>query len=390
MTRFAADVALRTRSQRDHDTKGTTMRILAPRSPRFMLAVLLLVTSLAVGGTLPAHGALQRGATHCPGSRGFSAFAVSALNPQVVYAGTEKCVFKSTDAGKSWRPVNAGLSDSYVYDVAIDQRHPAILFAATWRSVFKSTNGGTSWRTTSLSNVDGVRTVALALHPRNPRVIYAATDDGVYKSGDAGATWRRVKTAPRVSALVIDPQRPATVYAGSGAGVFKSTDAGRTWKAMSRGLFPRGSASLNERLEGFVSAMVVDAQRPQTLFLGSERGVFRSTDGARTWRPANEGLTGGRGAGALWYYVGSLAIDPSAPNTLYTVVSDGLFKTVDGGRHWTAIGPPGRGNVSALTLDPTDPETIYAGIYAGRSEGARAFKSTDGGRTWTRLRIPVP
>jgi len=383
MTRFAADVALRTRSRRDHHTNGTTMRILAPRSPRFMLAVLLLVTSLAVGGTLPAHGALQRGATHGPGSRGFSAFAVSALNPQVVYAGTEKGVFKSTDAGKSWRPVNAGLTDSYVFDLAIDQRHPAILFAGTGRSVFKSTNGGTSWRKTSLSNVSAV---ALALHPRNPRVIYAATDDGVYKSGDAGATWRRVKTAPRVFALVIDPQRPATVYAGSGAGVFKSTDAGRTWKAMSRGLFPRGSASVNERLEGFVSAMVVDPQRPQTLFLGSERGVFRSTDGARTWRPANAGLTG-RGS-APWYYVGSLAIDPSAPNTLYTgtSVSDGLFKTVDGGRHWTAIGPPGRGSVSALTLDPTDPETIYAGMSAG----AKAFKSTDGGHTWTALPIPVP
>jgi photosystem II stability/assembly factor-like uncharacterized protein len=302
-----------------------------------------------------------------------------------VYAGTEKGVFKSTDAGKSWRPVNAGLSDSHVYDLAIDQRHPAILFAGTARSVFKSTNGGTRWRKTSLSNV---ATVALALHPHNPRVIYAATDDGVYKSSDAGAIWRRVKTAPRVFALVIDPQRPATVYAGSGAGVFKSTDAGRTWKAMSRGLFPRGSANLNERMEGFVSAMVVNAQRPQTLFLGSERGVFRSTDAARTWRPTSVGLPVYGSAPYFFSHVTALAIDPTTPSTLYTGTyeSDGLFKTVDGGSQWTAIGPPGRGNVSALALDPTDPETIYAGMSAE----ATAFKSTDGGRTWTALPIPVP
>jgi photosystem II stability/assembly factor-like uncharacterized protein len=220
--------------------------------------------------------------------------------------------------------------------------------------------------------------VSLALHPRNSQVIYAGTDDRVYKSGDAGATWRKVKTARRVFAIVLDPKRPATIYAGSGAGVFKSNDAGRSWKVRNVGLFPNETPDGHSLAEGFVSAMVVDARHPQTLYLGSARGVLKSTDGARTWQQIR--------VGGLRGLVSSLAIDPEK-QTLYTggVYAPGLFKSTNGGR-WFSIGPPGGGNVLALTVDPTAPETIYAGM----SDGARAFKSTDAGRTWVPLTIPVP
>ena len=191
---------------------------------------------------------------------------------------------------------------------------------------------------------------------------------------------RKVKTARRVFAIVLDPKRPATVYAGSGGGVFKSTDAGRSWKARNVGLFPNETPDGHSLAEGFVSAIVVDSRQPQTLYLGSARGVFKSTDGARTWR-----RMGGAGLGGL---VSSVAIDPEKPQTLYTGAHyvPGLFKTTNGGGRWSRIGPPGRGNVLALTVDPTAPETIYAGMH----DGARAFKSTDAGRTWIPLAIPVP
>ena len=88
-----------------------------------------------------------------------------------------------------------------------------------------------------------------------------------------------------------------------------------------------------------------------------------------------------------FYDVGSLAIDPHAPETLYAGTSSpGLVKTTNGGRSWRSIDPPGTGDVVALALDPTDPSTIYA----GRFDGAHAFKSTDGGRTWRALSIPIP
>lgn len=347
---------------------------------RLAVTLVALVTSIAVC-VVSAQGGVERITSHGPSFRGFSAFAVNPRDARVVYAGSGNGVFKSTNAGESWRAVNVGLTERYVFDLAIDQHRPATLYAATDEGVFKSQNGAGSWRKTSMPpGVEGRDwAVSLALHPRNPQVIYAGTDDRVYRSGDAGASWRKVKTARRVYAIVLDPKQPATVYAGSGGGVFKSTDAGRSWKARNVGLFPNETPDGHSLAEGFVSAIVVNSRHPQTLYLGCQRGVWKSTDGARTWRRIRSAGLGG--------LVSSLAIDPERPQTLYAENKvPGLFKTTNGGRRWSRIGPPGSGNVLALTLDPTNPDTIYAGMSAG----AKAFKSTDGGRTWSALAIPVP
>ena len=347
---------------------------------RLALILVALVASIAVC-VVSAQGGVERGTSHGPSPRGFSAFAVDPRDAHVVYAGSGNGIFKSTDAGESWQAVNVGLTERYVLDLAIDQHRPATLYAATEGGVFKSQNGGGSWRQTSMPpGIEGRdAVVSLALHPRNPQVIYAGTDDRVYKSGDAGASWQKVLTARRVYAIVIDPKQPSTVYAGSGGGVFKSTDAGRSWQARNVGLFPNETPNGHNLAEGFVHAIVVNARHSQTLYLGSQRGVYKSTDGARTWRRIRSAGLGG--------VVSSLAIDPEQPQTLYAENKvPGLFKTTNGGRRWSRIGPPGSGSVQALALDPTDPETIYAGMFYG----AKAFKSTDGGRTWSALAIPIP
>ena len=348
---------------------------------------------IALGGVLSAHGAIQRSSSHTPDSDGFSAFAINAQKPQIVYAGSARGVYKSTDAGRRWRVMDSGLIDPYVADLAIDQRNPDVLYAGTANyatgtssGVFKSMDAGRTWRpmltTDNDNDVD-----ALAVHPRNSRVVYAGTDQGVYKSTDAGASWRKVKTARRVFTIALDPKQPATVYAGSGGGVFKSTDAGRSWRKRNNGLFPQtGSPTLQDLVEGYVAAMVVDPRDPRTLYLGCENGVFKSTDGARTWREVNSGV---RARNGIYRHVSSLAIDPNDTQTLYAGTAwSGLVKTTNGGRHWNAvrlpIGLPDGATVLALALEPTNSKTVYVGM----SSGANAFKSMDGGRTWRALSIP--
>lgn len=349
---------------------------------------------IALGGVLSAHGAIQRSSSHTPGDGGLSAFAINPQNAQIVYAGSATGVYKSTDAGRRWRVMNSGL-DPYVAALAIDQRNPDVLYAGTASytagtpsGVFKSMNAGRTWRRMR-STVSDNDVVALALHPRNSRVVYAGTDDGVYKSSNAGASWRKVTTHPhavRVFAIALDPQRPATVYAGSGGGVFKSTDAGRSWQKRNNGLFPEtGTPTVQDLAEGYVAAMVVNPRDPRTLYLGCENGVFKSTDGARTWRAVNSGL---RARNGIYRYAQSLAIDPNDPQTLYAGTAlSGLVKTTNGGRRWNAvrlpIDLPDAGSVLALALEPTNSKTVYVGM----SSGGKAFKSMDGGRTWRALSI---
>ena len=95
------------------------------------LLLTALVVAFALGGDFSAHGAIQRSSSHTPDSRGFSAFAINPQNPQIVYAGSGSGVYKSTDAGRSWRAMNSGLIEPHVADLAIDQRNPGVLYAGT-------------------------------------------------------------------------------------------------------------------------------------------------------------------------------------------------------------------------------------------------------------------
>jgi len=120
---------------------------------------------------------------------------------------------------------------------------------------------------------------------------------------------------------------------------------------------------------GQVSSLAVDPSAPQTVYAATQGGgVFKSTDGAATWQPAGSGLPSP--------FVGLLAIDPATPQTLYAGGDFGLAKSDDGAATWHSLLLPSFTAVSGLAIDPSAPRTLYAGVAAG------VAKSTDGGATW--------
>lgn len=312
------------------------------------------------------------------------ALAVDPKHADILYAGTAEGLLKSSDGGNTWRA--GGLKGS-VSEVKIDPEKPTTLSAATNAGIFKSTDAGRTWQTLNL----GRGAIALALHPHNPATLYAGTESGILKTTDAGGSWRALNsglTAVRVMTLVVDARNPGTAYAGiQGQGVFKRTDA--TWRAATSGL---------TNLE--TSAIAVDPQTPETVYVGTEGGIFKSTDGAATWRRLKAPI---RKTAA----VSALAVDPQNPKTVYANTIDyadfavvsggatesGVFKSTDGGITWRVAGRglpyPGDAGLasprdtSALTLDPLDPDTLYA-----YGEGPGLFKSTNGGATWRSGGLP--
>ena len=165
-----------------------------------------------------------------------------------------------------------------------------------------------------------------------------------------------------VRAFAIDPHTPTTVYAGGQTrGVFKSTDGGRTWVVMNLG--QEGDT---------VAALAIDPQTPTTVYAGGSRGITKSTDAGLTCT-AVDTSTGSS--------VEALAIDPSVPRR-FTPVAPGraYSRSSDGGQSWRAVNV-GLANkfVWTLAIDPRQPRTVYAGTSAG------AFKTTDGGGRWGRV-----
>jgi photosystem II stability/assembly factor-like uncharacterized protein len=351
-------------------------------------AAALIAAALAVVCS-SAQGGARQAASHGPEERGFSSVAVDPRDERTVYAAGGRGIFKSADGGQTWRAVDKGLVSRYVFDLAIDQHDPATLYAATAGGVFKSTDAATSWRLTGLP----VGAIAVLIDPLNSNTLYVAADvRGVFKSSNGGQTWRELIEDPleRFYALALNPKHRTTVYAGAGSGVFKTLD-GEHFDAsgLSRGLFRNetGFEAKHRLWEGFVTALAINPRVPSTLYLGCDYGVFKTANSGFSWRRTSNGIIG---ANKRYKPVGSLRLDPSKPNTLYAgLYPGGVFKTTDGGRHWRLLGLRDKGYVLALGIAPQNPKTIYAGTSGGYpvEEGA-LYKSIDGGRSWRTLLMP--
>jgi photosystem II stability/assembly factor-like uncharacterized protein len=162
--------------------------------------------------------------------------------------------------------------------------------------------------------------------------------------------------------------RPARILLGTADGhIFGSEDSGSHWALLGRA---------SSQLDAVITAIVVDPRDGNVLFASSWTrnaaaggGVFRSTDGGRTWSAA--GLAG--------QAVRALALAPSDPDVLVAGTLDGVYRTLDASRTWERISPEHHAelrNLDSLAIDPRDPQTIYAGTFH------LPWKTADGGRTW--------
>jgi hypothetical protein len=237
-------------------------------------------------------------ARHGLGQKSVTALAGSG---RTIYAGTREFgVFKSTDGAVSWRPANRGLAAKYVVALAFDPRDPrtGYVVSGTQSSmnsysgggeIFETVDGGASWRAISVPE----RVQSLAIDPQTATTMFAGSGRGIYRSRDGGGSWKLV-TAPgapppgrwgvyardRIQAIGVDPRDPANVYAGLGrGGVLKSADAGDTWVVSNTGLTDK-----------HISALTVDPRDPRNVYVSTDGGVFRSTDGARSWQRFSRGL----------------------------------------------------------------------------------------------------
>jgi len=351
-----------------------------------------------------------------------AALAVDPLSATTVYAGIPGGVSKSTDGGATWKAAGGSFATTSVVSLAIDSTNPGIVFAAAGNGAFKSTNGGVSWISTN-SGMTDVSISALAASPSAGAPLYAGTSGfGLFKSTNGGASWTLFSNAPKagnMNAIVVDRSNPTVLYAGVGGasdgdGVYKSTDGGANWTRSVKGLerfgvrlltmnpfnaahlFVQTGGGLSKSTDGAatwntvtilanfsflnVQAVVFDPSKSGVVYAGTPNGVFKSTDGGTSWSAANNGLSVSNPLSSLPLYINALTIDPVNPATLYAGLNfaGAVYKSTDGGGSWT---PANRGLPASLTLvlaiDPSNSARLYA------ATGVGVFRSTDGGANWS-------
>src|SRR3954454_11479238 len=265
--------------------------------------------------------------------------------------------------------------------------------------------GALRWR--SLGPPRGGRSLGVAGSVARPNEYYmGATGGGLWKTTDGGTTWRPITDgqihSSSVGAVAVAPSNPDVVYIGTGEpdirgniiqgdGAYKTTDGGKTWTHI----------GLTETQN--ISRIRVDPANPDVVYVAAfghhaapnpERGVFRSKDGGKTWEKV---LFRDNKTGAI-----DIVLDPNNPQVIYTALweayrnswemssggpGSGVFKSTDGGDHWTEISRnPGLPKATlgkiGLSVSGADSNRVYAQIEA---EDGGFFRTDDAGATWTKV-----
>jgi photosystem II stability/assembly factor-like uncharacterized protein len=294
-------------------------------------------------------------------------------------------IWHSPDGGEHWSRMTHGISfETEVRAFAVHPQRPEVLFAGTDRGLYRSKDAGASW-TWIESPLDAFHVWALAINADDPRVMFAGTRPGaVFRSTDGGQRWRQLSVdiakecpavgIPRITQLVIDPTAPQTIWAGIEVdGIRRSSDGGETWQAVHQGL-----TNLD------VHGMAVSAGATKTVWATTNNEVFMSADDGSNWQPID--------ARQLFphVYCRGILVQPHHPDTVfigvgdYTPGSTGVIeRTRDGGQTWETHALPVEPNTAmwCLGAHPADPNLIFACSLYGY-----LYRSSDGGDSWMKLR----
>lgn len=314
--------------------------------------------------------------------------------------------------GLEWRSIGPAHFGGRVTDVAGVPGDPKTLYVAhASAGLFKSTNGGTTF--TSIFNDGSTLSVgAIALSPQDPNVIYIGTGegdprnstsfgDGIYKSEDGGKRWAHLglDESERFSTIVVHPQDPDIVMAGAMGhewgpneerGVYRSSDGGKTWTRVLHVNDTTGASDLclDPGNPDIVYAGMYDYLRQPWHFRsgGSGSGLYRSSDGGRTWtRLTDPVLRNGLPGTGLLGRIG-VSVSRSNPNVVYTIIESQeegeLWRSEDRGMTWKMVNADPRINnrpfyYSDIRADPEDENRVY-------SLAGDLWVSVDGGRTFSR------
>ncbi len=328
--------------------------------------------------------------------------------PNVFYIGAVNGgVWKTNDYGRTWTPIFDDQPTGSIGAIAIAPSDPNIIYVGSGEGlqrpdlsvgdgIYKSTDAGKTWTHLGLRN--GQQIPQIAVDPRDPSRLFVAVlghpygpneERGIFRSIDGGQTFEKVLYKDENTGgndVELDPSNPDIVYAamwearegpwengawsGTGGGIFKSTDGGKTWSQLTKGLPQEGVVQANLAIAPSNSKRIYAA-------IATSRGtaIYRSDDAGENWSQAT---TDSRPAARIGGGdCPMLAVDPKNPDTVYSA-SVVTWKSMDAGKTWTGIrGAPGGDDYQKIWINPEYPNILLIVSDQG------AIITVNGGETWS-------
>src|SRR5205085_4192652 len=293
------------------------------------------------------------------GGRSLTASGIPGDPTTYYFGATGGGVWKSTDGATSWSPIFDKDGAPSIGSLAVSQSDPNVIYVGTGEAcirgnisdgngVWKSVDAGKSWKSVGLRDSQAIGKVIV--NPRNPDIVFVAAlghpfganvERGVFRSLDGGRNWEKVLYKDENTGAIdvaFDPQNANIVFAslwearrtpwslssgGPGSGIYRSNDGGSTWKRLEEHGLPKGPYG---RIGVAVAA---NSDRVYALIEAKDGGLYRSDDGGDTWDLVNGNRSYQQRA---WYYM-HVITDPQDANTLYVANVD-FYRSTDGGHSY--------------------------------------------------------
>ncbi|MCA1582389.1 MAG: glycosyl hydrolase [Acidobacteria bacterium] len=335
--------------------------------------------------------------------------AISAASAKVEKDGAAPAPLNKLYEGLEFRNIGP-FRGGRVTAVAGVRGEPLVYYqGATGGGIWKTVDGGSNWQPMSDKYFKTGSVGAIGIAESDPNVIYVGMGeapirgnvshgDGVYKSTDGGKTWKNVglKNTYQISRVRVHPKNPDIAYvaalghvwgANSDRGIFRTIDGGRTWEKVLFVSDKTGASDLcmdpnNPRI--LYAGLWQVSRKPWSLESGgSEGGLYRSIDGGDTWKKLAGGLPEG--------VVGNIgvAISGARPDRIWAIVEaekGGVFRSDDGGEKWTKTNSENKLRqrawyYSKIYADPKNTDEVYV-LNTG------FYRSNDGGKSFNPIRVP--
>jgi len=379
------------------------------RSKFLMLVLAFIIVDSSFAQTDPSYYKALQWRMIGPHRGGRTVGAVGIpKQPNVFYIGVNNGgVWKTTDFGRTWKPIFDDQPTGSIGDVAVSPSNPNTIYVASGEGIqrpdlsvgngmYKSTDAGKTWQHLGLS--DGQQIGGISIDPTNENRVFVAvlghpygpnTERGVYRTTNGGKTWDKVLYKDENTGAIqvtVDPINPNIVYAdlwagrqgpwengawnGTESGMYKSIDGGNTWKKLVTGL-PTVAQGLGRI--GFCIAPSNTKRLYATVDAGDNGGIFRSDDAGETWKNmSGDGRYWGRGSDFA-----EVKADPLNEDIVYTA-NVVVWKSTDGGNTWKDFrGAPGGDDYHRIWINPENPKIILFASDQG------AIITVNGGETFS-------
>ena len=265
-----------------------------------------------------------------PGLIHVESLAIDPRTTDTIYAGTFYLPYKSVDGGKSWKSIKNGIiDDSDIFAIDIDPRDPNHIIASACSGIYETKNAGESWRKVQGIPSQSRRTRAILQHPSVAGIVFAGTTEGFWmsdKGGDADSWMVTTSRQLEINSITVHPSRPDMVFIGTNNyGVMVSADGGKSFTPTNGGFSGR-----------FANAILADRETPNRIYASTINTAtgggffFVSNDNGENWRPSMRSMPS-----RLITY--AILQDARDANVIYLGTNLGVYRSTDRGTSWAPV-----------------------------------------------------